>query len=166
MGAYDNLLLGSLYRALYGAPFAAGADGVALSGSATAETLRAAFGAVRSREALARLAGVFARSRRALARLAAHEGIRVDVPRVVPAGRAASARLEDAARRLLEPRRAARRAPRSVRGEKPRDPPGAPARSANERRRRACERPAGRTARATGRETPGVSGTRTRGPSG
>lgn len=102
MGAYDNLLLGSLYGALYGAPFAAGSDGVPLSGSATVETLRAALAAVRSREALARLVGVFARSRRALERLAAHEGTRVDVPRVVPAGREVSARIGGAARRLLE----------------------------------------------------------------
>jgi hypothetical protein len=102
MGAYDNLLLGSLYRALYREPFAAGPDGVHFSGSATVEALRAAFAGIRSRESLARLVGVLARSRRALRRLASHEGIRVDVPRVVPAGREVSARIGGAARRLLE----------------------------------------------------------------
>lgn len=101
MGAYDNLLLGSLYRALYGQPFAAGPDGVHLSGSATAEALAAGFAAIRSRDALARLVGVLGRSRRALERLAAHEGVRVEIPRVVPAGRAAAARVGSAAARLL-----------------------------------------------------------------
>jgi hypothetical protein len=109
MGAYDNLLLGALYRAVYGEPFAAGPDGVALSGSATAGALREAFAGIRSPEALARLVGVLRRSRSALSRLAAREGVRVDVPRVVPAGREAFARLRDAARGLgSRVRRAAR----------------------------------------------------------
>lgn len=107
MGAYDNLLLGCLYRAVFGEPFAAGPDGVPLSGSATAAALRSAFAGIPSGEALSRLVGVLRRSRRALGRLAAHEGVRVDVPRVVPAGRAAAVRLEDAARRLLHRRREA-----------------------------------------------------------
>jgi hypothetical protein len=101
MGAYDNLLLGSLYRALYGEPFAAGPDGVHLSGSATPDTLREVFAGIQSREAIARLVGVLGRSRRALERLAAHEGVRVGIPRVVSAGREASARLGNAAMRLL-----------------------------------------------------------------
>ena len=103
MGAYDNLLLGSLYRVLFGEPFAAGPDGVHLSGSATEEALRQAFAAIASPGDLARLAGVLGRSRRALERLAAHEGVRVRVriPRVVPAGRELSARALTAARRIL-----------------------------------------------------------------
>ena len=101
MGAYDNLLLGCLYRALFAEPFAAGPDGVPFSASATPDALREAFARTPSGEPLARLVGVLGRSRRALSRLAAHEGIRVDVPRVVPAGREASARFGDAARRLL-----------------------------------------------------------------
>ncbi len=110
MGAYDNLLLGTLYRTLYAEPFAAGPDGVHLSGSATADALRAMFAGIRSHDAMARLVGVLGRSRRALSRLAAHEGIRVDVPRVVPAGREASARFGDVARRLLGRSGAAARA--------------------------------------------------------
>jgi hypothetical protein len=101
MGAYDNLLLGSLYRVLFGEPFAAGPDGVHLSGSATEEALRQAFAAIASPGDLARLAGVLGRSRRALERLAAHEGVRVRIPRVVPAGRELSARALTAARRIL-----------------------------------------------------------------
>jgi hypothetical protein len=101
MGACDNVLLGALYRALFGEPFAAGPDGVHLSGSATEETLRKAFAAITSRSDLARLAGVLARSRRALERLAAHEGVRVEIPRVVPRGRELSARGVAAARRIL-----------------------------------------------------------------
>ena len=101
MGAYDNLLLGALYHALFGEPFAAGPDGVHLSGSATAETLQQAFAAIASSTDLARLAGVLRRSRRALRRLAAREGVRVQIPRVVPAGREFSARAFVAARRIL-----------------------------------------------------------------
>lgn len=102
MGACDNLLLGAFYRALYGEPFAAGPDGAHLSASATEEALRAAFAGVRSREERARLAGVLGRSRRALFRLAAHDGIRVAVPRLLPARQEAVGRIGDAARRLLE----------------------------------------------------------------
>ena len=101
MGAYDNLLLGSLYHALYGEPFAAGPDGVPLSGSATAGALREAFAEIRSREDLERLVGVLRRSRRTLLRLAAHDGVRVGIPRVVPARREAAARLGNAACQLL-----------------------------------------------------------------
>jgi hypothetical protein len=104
MGAYDNLLLGSLYASLYGEAFAAGHDGVALSGSATAAALRAVVAATPSGRELENLVGVFARSRRALAGLAAHEGVRVDVPDVVPAARATAARVGGAMRRLLRGR--------------------------------------------------------------
>ena len=101
MGAYDNLLLGTLYRALYAGPFAAGPDGAHLSGSATADALRAIFAGIRSRDAMARLVGVLGRSRRSLDRLARHERVRVSVPRVLPVRHEASVRLGNAARRLL-----------------------------------------------------------------
>ena len=109
MGAYDNVLLGSLYRELYGEVFAAGPDGAHLSGSVTVEELRAAFADIRAREALSHLAGVLARSRRALRRLAAHEGVRVEIPSVLPAGRTLAARSREAARRLLAGAEAAAR---------------------------------------------------------
>jgi hypothetical protein len=108
MGAYDNLLLGSLYRTLYGEPFAAGPDGVHLSGSATADALREAFAGIRFGGALARLAGVMGRSRRVFERLAAREGVRVEIPRLLPVVREVSARVAVAARRFFDrPREAA-----------------------------------------------------------
>ena len=101
MGAHDNLLLGCLYRTLFGEPFAAGPDGVTLSASATAGALRDVFAAMPSGPEFETLVGVLGRSRRALERLASHEGVRVDVPDVVPTGRAAAARVGRAVRRLL-----------------------------------------------------------------
>jgi hypothetical protein len=88
MGAYDNLLLGALYQALFGEPFAAGpaADrpGEPCGGSLTAGALRRALGGVENPERRRALANCFARSDRALARLAAREGIAVAPPAVVP----------------------------------------------------------------------------------
>ena len=101
MGAYDNILLGALYQALFGEPFAAAKDGVPLSGSVTAEALREAFASIRSREAFESLESVLRRSRRAACRLAAHEGVEIEIPRVLPTGRVLPARLRATARRLL-----------------------------------------------------------------
>src|ERR1019366_5164168 len=42
MGAYDNLLLGTLYRDVFGSPFAPGDGGEHLARSATEDVLRAA----------------------------------------------------------------------------------------------------------------------------
>jgi hypothetical protein len=113
MGAYDNLLLGSLFRAVFGSPFAAGrspapfaasADDTHLSGSATPEELRAALATIRDRTLLARLVAYFERSDRALTRLAAREGLTpgaLHVPRVLPRGRVLEAHAWAAVRRLL-----------------------------------------------------------------
>ena len=113
MGAYDNLLLGSLFRIVFGAPFAvargptpfAAPDGDRhLSGSATPEELRAAFARIRDRTLLARLVAYFDRSDHALTRLAAREGLTpgaLHVPRVLSRGRVLEARAWAAARRLL-----------------------------------------------------------------
>jgi hypothetical protein len=109
-GAYDNILLGALFRVVFGTPYAA-ARGPApfaapdadahLSGSATPEELRAALAAIRDRKALQRLVASFERSDRALARLAAREGLTrraLHVPRVLPGARALEARVRAAAR--------------------------------------------------------------------
>lgn len=88
MGAYDNLLLGTLYQALFGEPFAAdGSDtaGEPCAASLTADGLRRALAQVEDGERRRALASYFARSDRALARLAAREGAAVSPPAVVPA---------------------------------------------------------------------------------
>ncbi len=99
MGAYDNLLLGRLYGEVFGAPFAPGADGSPLEGSATEETLRAALAEVRDRTALARLVAYMDRSDRAAAALFAREGLAFEPPDVLPARRAWAARAWGIARR-------------------------------------------------------------------
>lgn len=112
-GAYENMLLGALFRAVFGTPYAAARgpspfaapDGDAhLSGSATPEELRAALAAIGDRQELARLVASFERSDRALTRLAAREGLTrgaLDVPRVLPRARALEARVRAAARRFV-----------------------------------------------------------------
>ena len=82
MGAYDNMLLGELYRELYDEPFASEPDGTHLAGSVTAAALRKHLGRSRDPRLLIRLYWYFERSRGVLARLAAHEGISVRPPRV------------------------------------------------------------------------------------
>jgi hypothetical protein len=104
MGAYDNLLLGSLFRAVFGAPFAAAPGGAHLSGSATPEDLRDALATIRDRTLFARLVAYFERSDRALVRLASREGLTPDalhVPRVLPRARILEAHAWAAARRLF-----------------------------------------------------------------
>lgn len=111
-GAYDNILLGALSRAVFGLPFAAhgpgpfaAPDGDAhLSGSATPEELRAALAAIRDRKALQHLVASFERSDRALTRLAALEGLTrraLRVPLVLPRARALEARVRAAAKRFV-----------------------------------------------------------------
>ena len=82
MGAYDNTLLGAVYRELYDEPFASEPDGTHLAGSVTAEVLRKHLARSRDPRLLIRLYAYFERSKGALARLAAHEGIVVRPPRV------------------------------------------------------------------------------------
>ncbi len=112
-GAYENLLLGALFRAVFGTPYAAAngptpfaaPDGDAhLSGSATPEELRTALAAIRDRKALQHLVASFERSDRVLTRLAAREGLTrgaLHVPRVLPRTRALEARVRAAARRFV-----------------------------------------------------------------
>jgi len=112
-GAYKNLLIGALFRAVFGTPYAAARgpmpfaapDGDAhLSGSATPEELRAALAQVRDRKALARLIASFEASDRALTRLAAREELTrgaLRVPLVLPRARVLEARARAAARRLF-----------------------------------------------------------------
>ena len=82
MGAYDNILLGTFYRTLYGEPFAVGTGGKHLTGSVTAESFRENLARCRSLRLLLRLTSYFERSKRALARLAAYEDLPVRPPRV------------------------------------------------------------------------------------
>jgi len=82
MGAYDNTLLGAVYRELYDEPFASEPDGTHLAGSVTAEVLRKHLARSRDPRLLIRLYAYFERSKGALSRLAAHEGIVVRPPRV------------------------------------------------------------------------------------
>jgi hypothetical protein len=101
MGAYDNILLGALYRAMFGEPFAAGPDGRHLSGSATPETLRTALARTRPWTALSRLVEYFDRSDLAFARLSARFDICALAPPVLSRADRLRARLWDSARRLL-----------------------------------------------------------------
>ncbi len=81
MGAYDNTLLGTFYKTLYGEAFAVGPDGTHLEGSVTIESLRENLARCHSLGLLLRLTAYFERSKRALARLAAYEELRVRPPR-------------------------------------------------------------------------------------
>jgi len=101
MGAYDNILLGALYRALYGEPFAPGPDGRHLSGSATPETLRTVLSRTRPWTAFSRLVDYFDRSDLAFARLSARFGIPAAVPLVLSRADRLGGRLWGSARRLL-----------------------------------------------------------------
>lgn len=100
MGAYDNLLLGTLYRAVFGSPFAPGEGGTHLAGSATTETLRSALANVNDRTALARFLAYADRSNRAAAGLFAREGLPFSPPRLLPRARTWEARAWGLARRL------------------------------------------------------------------
>ncbi|HZF07965.1 MAG TPA: hypothetical protein VFE33_04155 [Thermoanaerobaculia bacterium] len=84
MGAYDNLLLGTLYQAVFGEPFAAGSAGEPLAGSLPAAGLARALAQVTDPARRSALRAYFQRSDRAIARLAAREGIELALPRVIP----------------------------------------------------------------------------------
>jgi hypothetical protein len=83
MGAYDNLLLGTLYEAVFGEPFAA-VSGVPLAGSLPAAGLARALAQVEDPARRSALLAYFRRSDEAIARLAAREGIELPLPRVIP----------------------------------------------------------------------------------
>lgn len=99
MAAHDNLLLGALHRAVFGEPFAVGASGGHLSGSATEEELCRAAAAIPSTAKLAWAEAAVRRSRAAFEGLLAREGIRVEVPRLFRA----DARVRASAYRLARP---------------------------------------------------------------
>src|SRR5262249_55621957 len=69
MGAYDNLLLGTLYEAVFGEPFAE-VSGVPLGGSLPAPALARALAQVEDPARRSALLAYFRRSDRAVARLA------------------------------------------------------------------------------------------------
>ena len=112
-GAYANILLGALFRAVFGAPYAAprGSSPQAapkheahLSESAPPETLRAALAAVSDPKLLARLVAAFERLDDAAARLAVREGKTFGsllVPSVLPRARILELRARAAAKRLF-----------------------------------------------------------------
>jgi hypothetical protein len=112
-GAYDNLLLGALFRVVFGAPYAAAPEPALfaapygdphLSGSATPDELRAALAAIRDRKAFQQVVASLERSDRALTRLAAREGLTrgaLHIPRVLPRARAFEARLRATAKRFV-----------------------------------------------------------------
>ena len=112
-GAYDNILLGALFRVVFGEPYAAARgpspfadpdNDAHLSGSATPDELRTALSAIRDRKAFQHLVASFERSERALTRLAAREGLTrgaLRVPLVLPRARVLEARVRAAARRLV-----------------------------------------------------------------
>jgi hypothetical protein len=85
MGAYDNLLLGTLYGAVFGAPFAVGGKAdEPLGGSLPAAGLARALARVDDPARRSALRTYFQRSDRAISRLAAREGIELALPRVIP----------------------------------------------------------------------------------
>jgi len=83
IGAYDNLLLGTLYEAVLGEPFAA-VSGQALAGSLPAAGLARALAQIEDRDRRAVLGDYFRRSDRAIALLAAREGVELAIPPVIP----------------------------------------------------------------------------------
>lgn len=84
MGAYDNVLLGTLYQALFGEPFAPGPDGEPLGGSVQAEAVRRELGQIQDVRMKEVLSAYFDRSDRAILRLAQREGIELDLPALRP----------------------------------------------------------------------------------
>jgi hypothetical protein len=86
MGAYDNALLGTLYQAVFGEPFAPDPDGRPLGGSVAVDVVRQELGKIRDASLRAALEEYFARSDRAILRLAALEGIALQLPPLRPDG--------------------------------------------------------------------------------
>jgi hypothetical protein len=84
MGAYDNLLLGNLYRQIFHAPFAAGSGGAHMEGSVTEDALRAILRRIEDENLIGAVASYFERSNQAISRLAAREGLRFELPPVIP----------------------------------------------------------------------------------
>jgi hypothetical protein len=113
VGAYDNLLLGALFRTVFGTsyaespgprPFAAPGGDAHLTGSATPGELRAALGAIRDEKAFQRLVAHLEESDRLFAELLVREGLTrgaLHIPRVLPRARTFGSRMRAAARRFV-----------------------------------------------------------------
>jgi len=82
--AHDNVLLGCLYDAIFGQPFAPDEAGTPLGSSVTLPNLRKAVENICDVGDLDRLRARFQRSRRATLRMAACEGVNVEIPWVLP----------------------------------------------------------------------------------
>jgi hypothetical protein len=80
VAAYDNVLLGCLYEALFGEPFACDADGVALGGSMTLAELNETLEDLRDLKLLEELRDRFQLSRKNTLRMAEREGIALAIP--------------------------------------------------------------------------------------
>ena len=85
MGAYDNLLLGSLYNKIFPGPFAAGPSGEHMTGSATETALRRILRRIEDQKLVTALSNYFKRSNEAILRLARREGLEHQFPAVIPA---------------------------------------------------------------------------------
>jgi len=83
VAGHDNVLLGRLYEALYGEPFAPDAAGRPLGGSLTVADLRRALSGVCEGEQLEWLRARFEQSRRNISRMAAQEGVALSIPSVL-----------------------------------------------------------------------------------
>jgi hypothetical protein len=84
IAAYDNLLLGCLYEALYGEPFAPDSGGRPLGGSLTLAEMRQALRQIREGKQLKSMRERFQQSQANILRMAAREGVRLSIPLVWP----------------------------------------------------------------------------------
>jgi len=82
VAAYDNVLLGCLYEALYHEAFAPDAAGGPLGGSLTVAEFRQALQDVRDEKQIATLGERFEQSRRNILRMAARAGVALSIPSV------------------------------------------------------------------------------------
>ncbi len=84
VGAWDNILLGELYRAHFHEPFAAGPDGLHLTGSMTVEQFGAALEQVLDPVRQRTLAELFRGAAGAVQKLASTAAIELALPNLIP----------------------------------------------------------------------------------
>jgi hypothetical protein len=82
--AYDNLVLGCLYDALYREPFAVDSTGVALAGSLTVDEIRQVLNGVHDADRLEAIRRGFRQSHDNILRMARREGVELAIPSVLP----------------------------------------------------------------------------------
>ena len=87
VAAYDNVVLGCLYEAIYREPFAVDSAGRRLGGSLTVGELRSALDGIREGTQVELLGERFRKSRESILRMAATEGVELSIPSVPPDGR-------------------------------------------------------------------------------